>query len=140
MISPFLCIFFTFFCLPVRCFLLYSSCAFFFCCLSVRLSVCLSVFLSVFVLIYLCLSVRLPNLSHVSVFHAPSHICHVLPSNTQYGRSRGVCLSVCLSVHNFLYLYCLFYLSPCSLSVCYCLSVCLLFPCSLLSHMLSHFQ
>jgi hypothetical protein len=101
MISPFFAASFLpffLFSLPVRCSLLYSTCVFFFCCLSVHLSVCLSVFLSIClslsVLIYLCLSVRLPNLAHVSVFHAPSHICHALPPNTQYGRSRSVCLSV----------------------------------------------
>ncbi len=108
--------FFCLFCLPVRCSLLYSTCVFFFCfllsvCPSVGLPVCLCLSLSV--LIYLCLSVRLPNLSHVSVFHAPSHICHALPPNTQCGRPRGVCLFVVGPY--FLYLYCFFYLSPCSL-------------------------
>ncbi len=62
--------------------------------MSVYLSVCLCLSLSV--IIYLRLSVRLPNLSHIFVFHAPSHICHALSPNTQYGRSGGVCLSVCL--------------------------------------------
>ncbi len=63
-------------------------------CPPVGVSVCFSVCLclSLSVLIYLCLSVRFPNLSHAPVFHAPSHICHKLPPNTQYGRSRGVCL------------------------------------------------
>ncbi len=97
----YLCIFFTFFlssCSMLR--LIQYLCVLFLLsvCPSVGLFVCFSVWKclslqTLSVLIYLCLSVRLPNLSHVSVFQAPSH---VLPPNTQYGRSRSVCLSLLL--------------------------------------------
>jgi hypothetical protein len=90
----------------------------------VCLSVCRFAFLlfclSLSVLIYLCLSVRLPNLSNISVFHAPSHICLALPPNTQCGRSWGVCLCTLFLISLLLLLSVTLYPTP---SVSVCLSV-----------------
>ncbi len=98
-------------------------------CLRFLLSVCPSVGLYACFSVCLCLSLSVLN------YLCLSGTCYLLIHST-----AGPGVSVCLSVDLISYIFtasCICHPVP---SVCWYLSVCLLFPCSLLSHMPSHFQ